>query len=204
MNRSTSAHPHKVIACREYNILVPFVCHRCGNCCRKYEPIIELELLPEIARCLGKSIEVIQNRLGADGLSHNAGHPTDCCFLHPRHSGCIIYEVRPTACRQFPTLTGVGAGAVDCPGYREYRSVLNEFTDSPEHLHQGRSAAARGQRQIPPHARRDILYTLSAAMVSNRYRRVFTKMNGMSNSSSSPACLFEAKIGYENQRSQKR
>jgi Fe-S-cluster containining protein len=192
MSRSAPAHPHKVVACREYDILVPFVCHRCGNCCRKYEPIVELELLPEIARALGKPIEVIQNRLGADGLSHSAGHPTDCCFLDPRHSGCIIYEVRPTACRQFPPLIGVGAGAVDCPGYREYSSVLNEFTGSPEHLRQGRSAAARGQRKIPTHARRDIRHTLSAAMISTRYRRVFTKMNGMSDSDRSAVCLFEA------------
>jgi hypothetical protein len=70
MNRSAPAHPHKVIACREYDIIVPFLCHRCGNCCRKYEPIIELELLPEIARSLGEPIDVIQNRLGADSLSH--------------------------------------------------------------------------------------------------------------------------------------
>jgi hypothetical protein len=76
MNRSTPAHPHKVIACREYDIIVPFVCHHCGNCCRKYEPIVELELLPEIARSLGEPIDVIQNRLGADGLSHSAGHRT--------------------------------------------------------------------------------------------------------------------------------
>ena len=175
MSRYAPAHPHKVIACREYDVIVPFVCHRCGNCCRRYEPIIELELLPEIARSLGEPIDVIQNRLGADGLSHSAGHPTDCCFLHPRHSGCIIYEVRPTACRQFPPLTGVGAGAVDCPGYREYRSVLSEFVDCIEYVSQGRSTAARKRRQIPPDARRDILHILSAAIVSNRYRRVFLR-----------------------------
>ena len=178
MDVTAPAHPHKVIACREYDILVPFVCHRCGNCCRKYEPVIELELLPEIARSLGEPIDVVQNRLGADGLSHSAGHPTDCCFLHPRHSGCIIYEVRPTACRQFPPLTGVGAGAVDCPGYREYRRVLNEFTGSAEHLRRGRSAAARGRRQIPPDALRDILHTLINAKASGPYRQVFEEMNG--------------------------
>jgi Fe-S-cluster containining protein len=179
MNRSAPAHPHKVIACREYDILVPFVCHRCGNCCRKYEPIVELELLPEI-----------QNRLGADGFSHSAGHPTDCCFLDPLHLRCIIYEIRSTSCRQFPPLDGVGAGAVDCPGYREYRSVLSEFTGSPEHLRQGRSAAARGQRQIPPDAHRSVLHTLSETRVSSGYREVFEEMNGMSDSNRSLAYLF--------------
>lgn len=195
MNRPAPAHPHKVITCREYDIYVPFVCHRCGNCCRKYEPIIELELLPEIARCLEEPINVIQNRLLNDRISHNAGRPTDCCFLDTRHSVCMIYEVRPTDCRQFPPMTGVSAGAVDCPGHREYGSVLNAFTGSRESVRQGRSAAARERRQIPSHARRDIRRTLTAAKVSDGYRRVFTEMNGMSDSTCSPVRLFEAKIG---------
>jgi Fe-S-cluster containining protein len=178
MNRSASAYPHKVIACREYDILVPFVCHHCGNCCRKYEPIVELELLPEIARSLGEPIAVIQNRLGADGLSHSAGHPTDCCFLDPLHLRCIIYEIRPTSCRQFPPLDGVGAGGVDCPGYREHRSVLSEFAGRLNDVPRGPDTAIRGQRQIPLDARRDILHTLTAAMVSDGYRKVFEALNG--------------------------
>ncbi len=177
MNRSAPAHPHKVIACREYDVIVPFVCHRCGNCCRKYEPIVELELLPEIARCLGEPIDVIQNRLGVDSLSHSAGRPTDCCFLHPRHSGCIIHEVRPTACRQFPPLDGVGAGAVDCPGYREYRSVLNEFTARLKEFPSNPAKAACGRRPIPPGTREDVLHALAAAQVSDPYRQVFEALN---------------------------
>jgi Fe-S-cluster containining protein len=178
INMPARLHPHKVIACREYDILVPFVCHRCGNCCRNYDPIVELELLPEIARSLGESIDAVQDRLRVQSLSHSADRPTDCCFLHPRHSGCIIYEIRPTACRQFPPLTGDGAGVVDCPGYREYRRVLNEFTGHRESIRQGRSAAARGRKQIPPDARSDIRHTLTAAMVSDQYRQVFEEMNG--------------------------
>ncbi|MFH1078663.1 MAG: YkgJ family cysteine cluster protein [Pseudomonadota bacterium] len=170
-------HKHKVIACLEYDILVPFVCHRCGNCCRNYDPIIEMELLPEIARTLGEPISAIQDRLRVQSLSHSIGSPTDCCFLHPRHSGCIIYEVRPTACRQFPPLAGVGAGAVDCPGYRDYRSVLNKFTNRRERVPERRFTAARGQRQIPPHARRNIRCALTAAGVSDGYRQVFEEMN---------------------------
>jgi Fe-S-cluster containining protein len=178
MNRSVPAHTHKVIACREYDILVPFVCHRCGNCCRKYEPIIELELLPEIARCLEEPIDVIQNRLCADGLAHSAGHPTDCCFLDPLHVCCLIYEIRPMSCRQFPPLTGVGAGAVDCPGYREHRRVLSEFTGRLKDVPRGPDPAARRRRQIPPDARRDVLHTLTNARVSDPYRKVFEELNG--------------------------
>ncbi|MBA4397444.1 MAG: hypothetical protein C0394_08695 [Syntrophus sp. (in: bacteria)] len=185
MNRPAPAHPHKVIACREYDILVPFVCHRCGACCRKYEPVVEFELLPEIARGLGASIDVIQDRLLNDRLSHSAGRPTDCCFLDPLHARCFIYAVRPTECRQFPPLTGVGAGVVDCPGYREYRSVLDEFTACMEEAPRGPAPAARGRRPILPDACRDVLHTLTAAQISDGYREVFTQINDMPDSSRS-------------------
>jgi Fe-S-cluster containining protein len=178
MSRSAHAHPHKVIACREYDILVPFVCHRCGNCCRKYEPIIELELLPEIAWTLGEPIVAIQDRLRVQGLSHSAGRPTDCCFLDPRHLVCMIYKVRPTDCRQFPPLDGVGAGAVDCPGHREYKIVLNAFTQHRECVHGKSYGFTRGQRQIPVHAHHVVRQTLEAARVSDGYRLVFEALNG--------------------------
>lgn len=178
MNRSAHAHPHKVIAWREYDIVVPFVCHRCGNCCRKYEPVVEMELLPEIARAIGATIDVIQNRLLDDSLSHSAGLPTDCCFLDPLQLRCVIYEIRPTACRQFPALGGVGVGAVDCPGYREHRSVLNEFTARLKEIPSGPAGSARGRRPIPPDARKDVLHTLTAARVSDGYHRVFEALNG--------------------------
>jgi len=178
MNRPAPAHPYKVIACREYDLVVPFVCHRCGNCCRRYEPIVEMELLPEIARAIGATIDAIQNRLHDDSLSHSAGHPTDCCFLDPLPLRCIIYEIRPTACRQFPPLTGVGAGAVDCPGYREHRSVLNEFTARLKEIPSGPAGSARGRRPIPSHAREGVLLTLTLAQISDGYRRVFEALNG--------------------------
>jgi Fe-S-cluster containining protein len=178
MNVPARLHPYKVIAFREYEILVPFVCHRCGNCCRNYDPVIEMELLPEIARTLGEPINVIQERLRVQNHSHRTGRPTDCCFLHPGNSECIIHEVRPTDCRQFPPLAGVGAGSIDCPGYREYRSALNSFAGRSECVRQFRSAATRGRRQIPAHDRNDILRALTAAMVSDQYRQVFEEING--------------------------
>lgn len=178
MSRSAHAHPHKVVSCRDYDILVPFICHRCGNCCRNYDPIVELGLLPEIAKTLGEPIDAIQDRLRVKGLSHRAGRPTDCCFLHPRHSACMIYEVRPTDCRQFPPLAGVGAGAVDCAGHREYLSVLKLFAGRSNHISQSRSTAARQRRRIHQISYRDVLRALIAANVSKEYRKVFEALNG--------------------------
>lgn len=179
MNGPVNRHPHKVIGCREYDVLIPFVCHQCGNCCRKYEPTIEPELLPEIAYCLGEAIAAIEKRLRDNSLSHRDGRPTDCCFLDPLHLRCSIYSVRPTSCRQFPALHGDdSAGAVDCPGYREYRRVLNAFIGYLDEAPRGAVTAARRRRRItPPDARGDMQHTLTNAQVSGKYRQVFEEMN---------------------------
>jgi Fe-S-cluster containining protein len=183
MTRPTHHSPYRVIACAGCELLVPFVCRRCGRCCRNYDPIVELELLPEIARHMGEPISVIQDRLGANSLAHSGGRPTDCCFLHPRQPECLIYEIRPTACRQFPPLSGGGAGAVDCPGYREYSRVLNAFTGLKPGIRQGPSAAPCGRIPLPGHVRGEALRILTAAGVSDEYHRVFEALNGMPDSS---------------------
>lgn len=183
MNLTVRTPPHRRIAFTDHDILVPFVCQRCGNCCRRYDPVIEMELLPEIARKLGEPIDVIQDRLRRQVLSHSAGLPTDCCFLHPRMRLCTIHEVKPTACLQFPSLDGAGAGAVDCGGYREFRRVLHAFTRHAMGGRPNRGVAVHGQRPIPPPARRDVRQTLAAAGVSEPYRLVFAAFNGLTDSS---------------------
>jgi Fe-S-cluster containining protein len=175
-------YPHRAVPCGEFDILVPFVCRRCGNCCRNYDPIIELELLPEIARRLEETIDVVQRRLNADTLAHIDGRPTDCRFLHPARSECIIYEIRPAACRHFPPMAGGGAGAVDCPGYREYSTVLNAFAGLATRIRQGRFTAAGRRPPIPEHARRDIRQILNGATASEGYRRIFMAVNGIPDS----------------------
>jgi Fe-S-cluster containining protein len=182
MSRSARAHPHKVVACREYDVLVPFVCHRCGACCRKYDPAIDFEMLPEIAHCLGEPIAVIQDRLGDNSRSHRAGHPTDCCFLDPVHLHCLIHGIRPTGCRQFPALEGAGPGDIDCPGHREFRSVLGAFTATREQASRGNAAASRRPRQIPPDARETVLHHVTKAGASDRYREIFQAINAMPDS----------------------
>jgi hypothetical protein len=44
----------RVIEFSEYDVVVPFVCHRCGNCCRNF--------YPGIAGLIGRPIHEIQAR----------------------------------------------------------------------------------------------------------------------------------------------
>ena len=96
----------RVIEFSEYDVVVAFVCHRCGNCCWNF--------YPGIAGLIGRPIHEIQSRLGEDCDAHNAGKPKDCFFLEPGTTRCLIHEIRPDGCRLFPSLTKTGLGQVDC------------------------------------------------------------------------------------------
>jgi Fe-S-cluster containining protein len=159
----------RVIACSEYDIVVPFVCHRCGNCCRNYYPAVEVNTLPEIAGILNRTIHEIQDRLNEDCDAHNSGRPVDCFFLEPGGSRCHIHEVKPDGCRWFPSLTQAGPDNVDCPGYREFNDAVKALCR--------REIPAKKFRRIPDSEWQGALKKLEAAAVSERFIRQFILKN---------------------------
>ena len=146
----------KVIEVSHYDVVVPFVCHRCGNCCRNYYPGIEMEMLPEIANIINTPIPHIQARLGEDCDANNAGRPKDCCFLEQGTNRCLIYSIRPDGCRLFPTLTKTGIGKVDCPGYREFDAVVQVISGHKNYVGI-RDAIPFGKRRHVPDAEWKVL-----------------------------------------------
>ena len=82
-----------------------FECIECGRCCRG-EPgavWIRLDEMVRIARYLGISTTQFADdymRLCGMRLSLAEKPNYDCIFL--KDNQCIIYEVRPRQCRQFP------------------------------------------------------------------------------------------------------
>lgn len=69
-------------------------CSRCGNCCGLFIPFTEKELsiIKEYVKL--NNIEPC-NREKADGFH------AQCCFFDIENKKCLIYEVRPYACRDF-------------------------------------------------------------------------------------------------------
>jgi Fe-S-cluster containining protein len=139
----------KVIEFSHYDVVVPFVCHRCGNCCRNYYPGIEMDMLPEIANIINKPIYEIQAKLGEDCDAHNAGRPKDCFFLEQGTGSCLIYAIRPDGCRLFPTLTKTGLGKVDCLGCREFDAVVQALSSYKNEVVIHKTMPFRKRRTVP-------------------------------------------------------
>lgn len=169
-----------VIECLEYDIIVPFICYKCGNCCRKYYPTIDLELLPEIERIIKKPIDVIQSQLGDDCEAYNSGMPTDCCFLDPISNECLIYTVRPEPCRSYPSLTDFGAVDVDCPGHKEYKNIVEEFVKYGKYAKVLKPTYSKKVRSIPDREWQNILRKLKKAKASKNFIQKFFMMNKIS------------------------
>ncbi len=169
----------RVIEFSEYDVVVPFVCHRCGNCCREFYPGIEMEMLPEIAGLVGKPIHEIQARLSDDCDAHNAGRPRDCFFLDPGSNLCLIHGIRPDSCRLFPSLTKTGLGKVDCPGYREFENAVRALTGHENDAAAREATHLREPRPVPEGQWEPALKKLQAAKSSELLVQEFVTRNGM-------------------------
>jgi Fe-S-cluster containining protein len=167
----------KVIEFSHYDVVVPFVCHRCGNCCRNYYPGIEMDMLPEIANIINKSIHEIQAKLGEDCDAHNAGRPEDCFFLEQGTSRCLIHEIRPDGCRLFPTLTKTGLGKVDCPGCREFVNAVKALSGHENGAAARRATHLKEPRPVPEGEWERTLKKLKEAKASELLIREFTLRN---------------------------
>jgi Fe-S-cluster containining protein len=169
----------RVVEFSEYDIVVPFVCHWCGNCCRDFYPGIEVDMLPEIAGLTGRPIHEIQARLSEDCDAHNAGRPTDCFFLEPGTSRCLIHEIRPDGCRLFPTLTKTGLGKVDCPGCREFEKALRVLSGHENNAAAHKATHLKKPRPIPEAQWEPTLKKLAAAKSSRLLIQELVARNGM-------------------------
>jgi Fe-S-cluster containining protein len=167
----------KVIEFSHYDVVVPFVCHRCGNCCRNYYPGIEMDLLPEIANIVNKPIHQIQARLSEDCDAHNSGRPPDCFFLEQGTGRCLIHEIRPDGCRLFPTLTKTGLGKVNCPGSREFDVVIRELSGHKSNVRIHKAMPFRKRRQVPDAEWKVLLKKMETARVSAIMVRQLTLRN---------------------------
>jgi Fe-S-cluster containining protein len=168
----------KVIEFPHYDVVVSFVCHRCGNCCRNYYPGVEMDMLPEIANIINKPIHEIQARLGEDCDAHNAGRPTDCFFLEQGTGRCLIYEIRPDGCRLFPTLTKAGLGKVDCPGYGEFDAVVQALSGNKSEVVIHKTMPFRKRRDVPDAEWKALLKKVETARASAIMVRKLALRNG--------------------------
>ena len=79
-------------------------CLTCANCCKTTSPIVTEKDIKRIAKFLRlKPIEFINQYLQKDTDGLWMMQQTPCAFLDVDNY-CMIYEVRPKACREYPHL----------------------------------------------------------------------------------------------------
>jgi Fe-S-cluster containining protein len=77
-------------------------CLECANCCKTTSPIVIDRDIDRIAKHLKmRPSQMIEQYLQLDNDGDYVFRETPCPFLMPDNY-CMIYEVRPRACREYP------------------------------------------------------------------------------------------------------
>lgn len=77
-------------------------CLKCANCCKTTSPIFYQKDIERVAAALKmKPGDFIQKYLFMDEDGDFVLHSAPCPFLDSENY-CLVYEARPTACREYP------------------------------------------------------------------------------------------------------
>ena len=91
-----------VVADLHYEVFEYTDCLECANCCKSISPVIIDRDIDRIAKHLKISpSEMTKQYLELDKEDDYVFRETPCPFLMPDNY-CMIYEVRPRACREYP------------------------------------------------------------------------------------------------------
>ena len=168
---------YKIIELNKYDVLLPFVCQKCGACCRGFAPQIPAENLPKIAQHLDKSIEDIRKLHDEAYCKKFTKSPVNCCFLDYKNR-CSIYPMRPEPCQLYPLDTDCGAGDVHCGGYQEFHRIVNAFFARKKYAALwSPNSYWKTVRPIPDHQWPIVWKTLVNAQPSNAMIRKFVNLN---------------------------
>ncbi len=110
-------------------------CLDCANCCSSIPPIVTKTDAARIAKEFGmKPAEFEKQYLTVDDDGDTVMNTSPCPFLQ-KDNMCLIYDIRPKACRQFPHTDNLDfsknmklhyLNAQTCPGVFHILRRLNE------------------------------------------------------------------------------
>lgn len=99
-----------------------FQCRRCGNCC-KWHGLVRLtdDEIDAIAAFLNMNVSdfIAQYTIltpDRRGLSLTERENGECCFYDSESSLCIIQQVKPVQCKNFPQLWNFDGWEKECEG----------------------------------------------------------------------------------------
>lgn len=97
------------------DIVIPFICQRCGNCCTK---TVSTWTKSEFER---KKKSIPPQEIVGSSPTYKIRQP--CIFLKPGNF-CSIYDQRPFGCKVFPWGE---YSPKNCPGFQRTKTILVEF-----------------------------------------------------------------------------
>lgn len=112
---------------RGYDVLVPFVCRRCGECCLWYVPWMPEKNLRKIAGDLGLPAEEILQCHQEAYQKRIRGQTVPCPFIGADHL-CTIHghPLRPDSCSLSPF--SFDKPSFDTPACHEHRRIVEALT----------------------------------------------------------------------------
>lgn len=119
---------------KNQKVFIPFVCKRCGECCRKVS-VHPYEIdFGKVADYLHVSLKELANRYLTVATATNGKtvNHKPCPFL--KGNDCTIYPVRPSPCKSYPVFTDCGSRGIVCLGDQEVRrskSSIRIFGSTP-------------------------------------------------------------------------
>ncbi|HYA12989.1 MAG TPA: YkgJ family cysteine cluster protein [Syntrophales bacterium] len=165
----------------DYDIVVPFICRKCGICCMTYIPRISTEDLITIVRNLKWSPENMINRHTDAYLKRLRGKPETCIFLNDQRL-CMIYShpLRPDVCRLYPF--SFGGTDTDCDAYLEHKRVVETLLANEKsfEIYDASFCPNRDVRPIPDSKWPEIYQKLRLSNALSDMIKSFLILNGAS------------------------
>ncbi len=163
------------------DIVVPFICRKCGTCCMTYIPRVPAENLVIISRYLKWPPGDLISHHTEAYLNRLRGKPEPCIFLDDRRL-CSIYKhpLRPDVCRLYPF--SFGGSDADCTAYREHNRIIKMLMINEEsfEIYDASFCPNRDVRLIPDSKWPGICQKLRLSNASREMTRAFLMLNGAS------------------------
>ena len=165
----------------ENDIVVPFICRKCGTCCMTYIPSVPAEDLVTISQHLKWPPGDLIIRHTEAYLNRLRGKPEPCIFLDDRRL-CRIYNhpLRPDVCRLYPF--SFGRTDADCAAYLEHKRLVEILlmNEKSFEIYDASFCPNRDVRLIPDSKWPGIRRKLMLSNTSTEMIRSFLIMNGAS------------------------
>jgi Fe-S-cluster containining protein len=161
------------------DIVVPFICRRCGTCCMTYIPRVSAEDLTGISGYLNWPTADLISRHTEAYLKRLRGRPEPCIFLTDRRL-CSIYShpLRPEVCRLYPF--SFGGTDADCEAYLEHTRVVAALLMNKKYfeIYDASFCPNRDFRLIPDGEWPEISRRLGLSNASEEMISAFLVLNG--------------------------